>query len=285
MLTTRSINVPGGSLIADVETASDPTLVFLHYWGGSRRTFRPVIVRLTSLCSTVTFDQRGWGSAQNLPGPYGLEQLADDVLTLIRTLGLGRYVLVGHSMGGKVAQLVASRQPEGLAGLVLVAPSPPLPTIDATTAEQRSHAYDSRANIEATLQRALTHRPLPDPIPDQVIVDSLAVAPAARSVWPLEGLLDDLTTATHRIAVPVTVLAGEHDKVDPPADLRTHLLPHVPGAELIVIEDTGHLSPLEAPDRIAAEIDRFVLNLAARSESARNRQPFPSVSPATNRRD
>ena len=53
--------------------------------------------------------------------------MADDAETVALTLSLSRYVLVGHSMGGKLAQIVAKRQPDALVGLVLVAPAPPTP--------------------------------------------------------------------------------------------------------------------------------------------------------------
>ena len=66
-------------------------------------------------------------------------------------LGLRRYVLAGHSMGGKAAQLAASRRPDGLAGLVLIAPAPPRPVVDGQAAYALSHAYDSRATISDAL--------------------------------------------------------------------------------------------------------------------------------------
>jgi pimeloyl-ACP methyl ester carboxylesterase len=74
------VTVAGGHLAVNVRPPGAPALVFLHYWGGSRRTFDQVIAALTSICTTVTYDQRGWGTASCLPGPYGLDQLADDVI-------------------------------------------------------------------------------------------------------------------------------------------------------------------------------------------------------------
>lgn len=120
---TRQISVQGGQLPVWVEDGEPTALVFLHYWGGSHRTFAPVIARLAGGNTVVSYDHRGWAAARELPGPYGIEQLAEDALDVVRELGLRRYVLVGHSMGGKTAQLAASRRPEGLAGLVLIAPA------------------------------------------------------------------------------------------------------------------------------------------------------------------
>ncbi|MWA05139.1 alpha/beta fold hydrolase [Actinomadura sp. LD22] len=258
----RYVEVQGGRLPVRTRDGSPAALVFLHYWGGSHRTFAPVIDRLASGSAVVSYDHRGWGAARDLPGPYGIERLADDVLDVVRGLGLGRYVLVGHSMGGKVAQLAAARRPEGLAGLVLVAPAPPRPTVDAAAAEALAHAYDSRATTGDALQHVLTHRPLPADLREQVLADSLAAGgDDARLAWPRHGITADITAAARAIDVPVQVLAGRHDQVDPPASLEADLLPVIPGARMTVIEDTGHLSPLEAPGELATRIDHFTANL------------------------
>ncbi|MBR7514038.1 alpha/beta fold hydrolase, partial [Mycobacterium tuberculosis] len=69
----------------------------------------------------VATDHRGWGDSEAPADHYGIADLAADAEGVIEALGLRRYVLVGHSMGGKVAQRMASRRPNGLEGLVLVA--------------------------------------------------------------------------------------------------------------------------------------------------------------------
>jgi pimeloyl-ACP methyl ester carboxylesterase len=260
------VAVRGGLLPVWTQAGGPTALVFLHYWGGSRRTFAPVIASLTSRSTVVVYDQRGWGAARDLPGRYGIDQLADDVVDVVRGLEIGRYVLVGHSMGGKVAQLAASRNPEGLAGVVLVAPAPPRPTVDPDAAQRRSHAYDSRQSISDALERVLTYRPLAAELREQVITDSLAGNPDALLAWPLHGMTQDITDAAGRIAIPVQVLAGRHDQVDPPASLEENLLPLIAGAWMTVLDDTGHLSPLEVPEQIANEIDKFVARLATETE-------------------
>jgi pimeloyl-ACP methyl ester carboxylesterase len=262
-ITMHQMSVRGGQLPVWVQAGEPTALIFLHYWGGSHRTFDPVIARLTSGCTVVSYDHRGWGAARELPGPYGIGQLADDVLELVRELGLRRYVLAGHSMGGKVAQLVASRRPEGLAGLVLIAPAPPRPeAVNPEAADALSHAYDSRATVTQALQHVLTRRPLPADLHEQAITDSLAAGDDARLAWPRHGIAEDITAAASAIEVPVQVLAGQHDQVDPPASLEASLLPFIPGARMTVIEGTGHLSPLEAPGQIAHLLDQFAATLA-----------------------
>src|SRR6266851_4486977 len=92
---------------------------------------------------------------------YKLADLADEALSLVKTLGIKQYVLVGHSMGGKVAQLIASRRPEGLVGLILVAPAQPTPRHNPDEMRERQlHAYHNRENVlKAIGSGRLTARP------------------------------------------------------------------------------------------------------------------------------
>ncbi|MFI9721817.1 alpha/beta fold hydrolase [Streptomyces sp. NPDC052396] len=265
MTSTHRVPVTGGTLGAHRRGRRGPTLVLVHYWGGSARTWDAVVAELPADRDTVCFDQRGWNASRALPGPYHLGQLADDLLDMIAGLGLDRYVLAGHSMGGKVSQLVAARRPAGLAGLVLLAPAPPRPPATVTTEYRQAlgHAYDSAETVEQALQHALTACPLAPAARRAVVRDSLAAADdAVRAEWPMRGIAADITDAAAAIAVPVLVLAGEHDRVEPPEVLRRCLLPHIPQARLTVIPGSGHLLPLEAPVAAAAELESFVAGVA-----------------------
>src|SRR5262249_50901587 len=117
----RVIETNGAALRIAEGGTGEPALVFLHYWGGSARTWQRVLHWLGEQVPWGAINQRGWGGSVATDGRYALADMADDVERVVRTLDLRRYVLVGHSMGGKVAQIVAKRQPPGLARLVLVA--------------------------------------------------------------------------------------------------------------------------------------------------------------------
>jgi pimeloyl-ACP methyl ester carboxylesterase len=107
----------------------------------------------------------------------------------------------------------------------------------------------------------LTHGGLTPELRRQVVEDSLRGGDEARLEWPRQGLVQDVSADISAIEVPVLVLAGSHDKVDPPSVLADHLLPLIPTATLTVLKDTGHLSPLEVPDQVAAHIGAFVAQL------------------------
>jgi pimeloyl-ACP methyl ester carboxylesterase len=236
----------------DYRAGDGPTLVFLHYWGGAARTWQPVIDRLPGR-GTLSIEARGWGRSRELPGPYTLEQLALDTRDVIADAGVADYVLVGHSMGGKVAQLVAAARSAGLIGLVLVGSGPAKPAAIVTPEYQEglSHAYDSDETTAAARDTILTATPLSDDLKAQIVADSRAGAPEARIEWPLHGIAQDITREARNIEVPVLVIAGEHDHVEPVEVLRDNLLPYLARADLHVIPSSGHLMPLEAPADLA----------------------------------
>ncbi|MEU8951934.1 alpha/beta hydrolase [Streptomyces sp. NPDC048489] len=258
----RYFDVQGGRLYAHVREGEGPTLVFMHYYGGSHRTWRPVVEQLDASQPFVSYDHRGWGQSTAVAGPYDMKQLADDTQRVIEDLGCTSYVLVGHSMGGKVAQLVASRRPDGLEGIVLVGPATPGPVgITPEWQEAVKHVYDSVGAVEQAIDGLLTNRPLSDELRRQICEDSTRPGEEVRWAWPLHGAVEDISAGLDAIEVPALVLAGSHDKVSPPETLREHLLPKISEADFVELEDIGHLSPLEAPHDVAAHISEFITTL------------------------
>jgi pimeloyl-ACP methyl ester carboxylesterase len=248
----------GITLHVEQEGMGDPALVFLHYYGGSSRTWAHVTGRLTPRFHTVAIDHRGWGESDAPAAGYGLTDLAADAEGVISALNLQRYVLVGHSMGGKVAQLMASRRPAGLQGLILVAPAPPPPlVVPAEVREAMAGAYATRQTVEMTLDEMLTAKQLTAADRAQVIEDSLRGSSSAKAAWPRSTSTEDISAHVGNINVPTLVIAGELDRVDPPIRLKVELLPRIPQATMHVLPGTGHLSMLESPDGVASLIATF----------------------------
>ena len=253
-------------------------VVFLHYYGGSSRTWDGVASELSDRYRIVATDHRGWGESEAPLDGYGSADLAADAEGVIQTLGLARYVLVGHSMGGKVAQLIASRQPDGLEGLVLVAPSPPSPML--LSDEQRATltgAYQSRESVEFVIDNVLTAKSLDAARREQVIEDSLKAAPQAKAAWPNVAMGEDITAAVASIDVPTIVISGELDQVDRIATLQAELMPRIPHAAMHILPGTGHLSPLEAPVELAHIIARFVAGIEDKSAVCSTPEQVPAA--------
>jgi pimeloyl-ACP methyl ester carboxylesterase len=262
------ISSNGVCIHVEDQGAGDPPLVFLHYWGGSSRTWLHVTAILARSHRTIATDHRGWGQSEAPESGYGLADLGADALGVIEALGLRNYILVGHSMGGKVAQLLASGQPDGLVGLVLVAPSPPSPMkLSGEAREMMSNAYASRQSVELTIDHVLTAKALSPQDRSQVIDDSLRGASPAKAAWPQSASREDITRQVSAINVPILVVAGELDQVDSVETLRSELLSRLPQALLRVLPGTGHLSMLESPEPLAQMILEFTDSLSAGARS------------------
>ena len=238
--------------------AGESALVFLHYWGGSARTWRSVIDVLQGSYRCIAYDQRGWGCSDAPASGYELEDLASDGFALVRSLNLERYVLVGHSMGGKVAQLMASRRPEGLESLVLVGPASPAPQhIPEEARETQRHAYDNRHTALGAIDFLTVRRPS-EALVDQLIEDSLPGSPEAMRGWPASVAYQDISGEVAKIEVPTLVLVGDHDRQDPEEQQRREVLPAIAGATLEVVRDCGHLIPIDQPRVLADKIAAFL---------------------------
>lgn len=253
----------GTGIHVEQQGSGDLALVFLHYWGGSSRTWKYVTTPLARSYRTIAVDHRGWGESDAPAAGYSLANHADDVAGVIDALGLRRYILVGHSMGGKVAQLLASRRPGGLTGLVLVGSSMPTPlALPAQMREMMLTAYSTREAVEMSIDQVLTAKPLDSADREQVIADSLRGAPQAKEAWPVSTSQEDISDTVSAIAVPTLVIACELDRVDSVEATKSELLPRIPGAVLHVVPGTGHLSPLESPTDLVRLIDQFAAGLS-----------------------
>ncbi|KAH8886066.1 alpha/beta-hydrolase [Thozetella sp. PMI_491] len=244
-----------------------PTLVFLHFWGGSSATWSEVTSILATTSPTIAIDFRGWGSST---GPeddsaYSIAQLASDVESVIRCLSLDQIVLVGHSMGGKVAQAVAGRKNiSGLRGLVLVASAPPTPLmLPDSMREQQKHAYDSTEAAEYVVTNVLTAKnsEMNDLARKKLVEDMLRGHPYAKAAWPAYAMPEDISELAKKIDVPVLVVGADQDVVEPVERLTTEITAHIPAAKVEVIDGSGHLIPVERPERCAEIIQGFLGNL------------------------
>ena len=116
-----AINLPDGTLYyaqSHPDATAFPPLVLVHGAGGSRLDWAPELRRLPD-ARVIALDLPGHGKS-TAPGRNTLDAYARDVAALLDALALDRAVIVGHSMGGGVAQLLALDWPERIAGLVLL---------------------------------------------------------------------------------------------------------------------------------------------------------------------
>ena len=255
---SHKIRVRQVEIYAEDTGQGSPALVFLHYWGGSRRTWSGVVEQLSDRVRCIAVDLRGWGKSDRHNEDYNLFTQADDVEGVIEELNLMDFVFVGHSMGGKIAQILAGRRPDGLRAVVLVAPAPPTPlNVPDTQKQSMLNSYTTPEGIGDAL-KVISHKPLTLAQRLQVTEDSLGGAQAAKVAWISHGMGLDISKESASITVPICVIVGSEDQVENEAALREAFLPLVPHAKFETIAGVGHLSPLEGSDEVAEVISDFL---------------------------
>ncbi len=232
------------------------TVVALHYWAGAGHEFgalRPLLSPDTQLLAP---DLPGFG---NTPAPlhfdYSVRAYADWVAAYLAEHRVTDFTLLGHSMGGKIALLLAARRPAGLRRLVLLSPSPPShePMSDADRAAALA-AYGQPAEAEKTC-RKITFHPLPPAAHALVVADNLRTRRPAWDHWLEHGTRTDITAALATLAGPCHLLVGAHDKAVTPATQRALTLPYLPaGSTFTEVPAAGHLLPLEVPAAVSAAL-------------------------------
>lgn len=237
-----------------------PSIVCLHFWGGAPELYQPLMDELPDMhIIAPAFRQN---LVEGSEAGY-TEMLASDVMNLVlsRRLHTGAgYVVVGHSMGGKVAQALAARRPPGLHGLVLVAPAPLSPSrLSQEMVDQQINSFHDAESAEHTIRNQLLGRR--DAVSADLMQRLLWSAVTSGKAWPMYGMREDLQRLAVEIRCRVLAVVGTLDRIEPETRVRAEVLARLVRAEgtaIVRLEHAGHLVPLEAPGRLAEIIRHFV---------------------------
>ncbi len=243
----------------------DP-LVILPGVGGDHRAYAMTARQLSRRRRVVILDPRDAGRSQRSDDGYTTDDLARDLREWSAWLGLERFDLFGHSLGGLIAQVVAVESPELVRTLILCSTHPGATpwrrAVLQSWITMRSH-LDPKAFTEAVLPWLVAPsyfatnpeqidglirfaEKSPDP------QDAAAYTRQARAA--LEHRDDrDLAAITAR----TLVLSGRDDLVNPP-EVANELAGRIPGAELRLLDGVGHLPHVEAGPRFRAALEEFL---------------------------
>lgn len=236
--------------------SGNPTLVFLHYFGGAAKSWQWVAEKLPEMYC-IALNLPGFGGTP-CPEKPSIKYYAEIVSGAIADLQLQDYVLIGHSMGGKIALQVAASSENPPQKVVLIAPSPI--TIEPMPDEEKQRMlnnHPSPDNAKTTLKNA-TKQPLNEAQQAVVIETHQNIEQSPWRWWLLEGMNHSIADQVSQLQIPVTVLASIDDPVIPYDMIQTDIIDLLPNSDLITIEDVGHLIPLEASDWVATQLQQIV---------------------------
>jgi 3-oxoadipate enol-lactonase len=257
---------PRSVVLRALVTGRGPRCVLLiHGFPFDHTMWKHQIRALAEEALVVAPDLRGHGSSGVPAEPgRGLVDFAQDLVAWLDAVGAERAVVAGLSLGGYVAFEMWRRCPERIAGLALI----------DTRAEADAPAEKRARNDTAALIARQGMRAVSDVMLEKVMGESTraerpAVVEHVRRMiedTPPNGAIHALAAMRERpdsradlpgIRVPTLVVVGEEDTLTPPDTARA-LAAAIPGAEVIVIPQAGHVSALEAPLPVSAALVRLL---------------------------
>ena len=249
-----------------------PVVIFLHGIGGNRTNWDEQQTGLSDRYCTVAWDARGYGDSDDPDEPLKFSDFAEDLNALLDHLGVQAAHLVGLSMGGMIVQDFYGRYADRVATLTLADTSC---GFGAASEEDRREFLVPRLE---PLQAGLTPADLAPKMIDvltgskasenvrQRLLKSLSAVRTEPYIQALKAVVTtDFRKILSGIDVPTLIIVGTEDKVLPVSESQA-LADAIPGAELAIIEQAGHLTNIEAPERFNTIIGDFLDRYASRAD-------------------
>lgn len=272
VITQRRVPLsPGVALhIREVSGGPGPSgrltpILFLHGFSLSGATYERTLGTLPDGYRGIAVDQRGFGDSDQPEAGYTMPDFAADAAAILDALGIPRAVIVGHSLGGLVAQQFAVDFPDRVLALVPVGiwrhcPPPKGLGDDVGT---RIEGLRTRGKSPDAFQGRIARYFLPATVTDSERERFLGIAMAAgttalietlRSCYERPGLPPERLAG---IRAPTLVIIADQDSIVSVAEARA-LQATIPGAELVIIPDSGHSPMWEQPARFHAALFDFL---------------------------
>lgn len=268
---TRELQLNGHRVAYSDTGAGDPPVVLIHGFAGSRFTWRFLQQMLALRHRVISLDLWGFGGsariARLVPALW-----TKQVLDVMQALAIPPSLLVGHSIGGRVAINCAATMPQRVRGLALVASDGaqllsryPFLWAMARTPLLRVMIYRLTHSREEVARLLKTTYADGQEITDDMVERyqrPLRVRGTFDTMLHLRGAYPggDLTAMLRRVSCPATILWGEKDRVAP-VHAAFEMLAALPATELLILPNIGHLPQEECPERVAEHLERFITRL------------------------
>jgi pimeloyl-ACP methyl ester carboxylesterase len=255
------IKTNGIALRCQVEGSGEP-LVLIHGVGNRLEAWDGVVARLGDRFRIVRYDLRGHGESEKAPGPYRIEDFAEDLRGLIDALELERVHLAGFSLGGLVAQAFALSCPARLRRLALIS------TVAGRTEAEKARVLERLSIVDdgipgdhfrRSLDRWFTDefRQAHPELIEQYAARNQANDPASYAAAYRVLATTDLADRLAEIEAPTLVMTGEHDHGSNPRMARL-MHERIVGSELSILPRLRHSILIEAPDLVSSILGDFL---------------------------
>lgn len=254
------LNLPNGRFAYVRQGRGSPVLL-LHGLGSSLLDWQPQIEHLAQHCEVFAMDVRGHGQSEPLRAPVSMAELAGDVADFIRAMDIAPCILVGISMGGMLTFQLLADQPALVRAAVVVNSAPSFPL---NSWRIRAQVWLRLGLVRLLGLPALAHMLAGKlfPKPDQQVLrervadriasnDRTSYLHAMRAIPGWSAL-----PAAGQAKVPLLVVSGDRDYT--PVDYKRAYLAQLRNARLEVIEDSGHATPLDQPQRLNQLLQAFI---------------------------
>lgn len=243
---------------------SHPPLVLGHSFLCTREMWAQQVGPLSRSYRVLNLDLRGHGDCGPVEDPFTLDDLVDDVVTVLDHLEVERAVWCGLSIGGMTAMRAALVHPDRVAALI-IADSSAAAEAPATRLKYRFLATAARLlgvrrlipAVEPIFFGRTTLREQPELVREWGERMAGTHLPSLLTVLDMLLRRQSMLERLGEVRVPALILVGEEDRATPPARSRD-IARAIPGAELVVIPEAGHLSALEQPEAVTAVMLDFL---------------------------
>lgn len=244
-------------------------LVLISGLGYPLWQWRKMVPFLAEHFQVITFDNRGVGLSDKPAGPYTAQMLAADVAGLLDALGIDSAVIMGHSMGGFIAQAFALEYPGRVSKLILCSTNFGGPRHVPITAEAMAALSDVTSDPLTRFKNGLAVSTAPGfsgTQPEIIqewlewrLANPVDVAGYQSQMAIGLGLLAEAAcfeSKLPQISAPTLILFGAHDKVVPPANAAL-IAGKIPGSQVVILLEAGHFFPIEVPEAAAKAVVQF----------------------------
>lgn len=249
----HTVDINGQRLRYEVSGQGKP-LLLLHGWGCSLETVRSIAAVASATHQVFNIDFPGFGESPEPADVWGVEQYTGLIESFVTKMGLIRPVLIGHSFGGRVSILMASRNDVDKVVLVDAAGVRPrrsfrkwLKIYSFKTAKALVRLTMPRAKAEAYIERMRNRRGS---------ADYRNASPKMKTILS-KVVGEDLTSHMPSIKAPTLLIWGANDTATPVRDARI-MESLIAGSGLVVFEGAGHYSFLDNPRGFAAVLRSFL---------------------------